>query len=168
MWSAINACNSLCTCKIYLFIYFNVIHASSCMLVDHGPSKQSSKEEYKPWKWGATARYYASHTKAMLPTRKSVPRSSRQLDHMKTSWPSLRDASCSGMDMFPIHQIWPKPSCRTKWKGKNTRQTEKVVRRQHEGMDKPGVWQVPEGSGEQGKWRKLVVKSFVVPQHPRS
>ena len=35
-------------------------------------------------KWGATARYYKSHTKTMLPTRKSVPRCSRQLDHTKT------------------------------------------------------------------------------------
>ena len=32
-----------------------------------------------------TARYYASPTKTMLPTRKSVPRSSWQSDHMKTS-----------------------------------------------------------------------------------
>ena len=38
----------------------------------------SCKEEYQPWKWGDTARYYASHTKTTLPTRKSVPRSSRQ------------------------------------------------------------------------------------------
>ena len=30
-------------------------------------------------------RCYTSHTKTMLPTRKSVPRSSRQLDHTKTS-----------------------------------------------------------------------------------
>ena len=30
----------------------------------------------------------ASHTKTILPTRKSVPRSSRQSDHTKTSWPS--------------------------------------------------------------------------------
>ena len=30
-------------------------HPSFCMLVNHGPSQQSSKEEYKPWKWGATA-----------------------------------------------------------------------------------------------------------------
>ena len=35
-----------------------------------------------------TARYYTSHTKTMLPTRKSMPRSSRQLDHMKISWRS--------------------------------------------------------------------------------
>ena len=31
-------------------------HTSSCMLVNHGPSQQSSKEEYKPWKWGARLR----------------------------------------------------------------------------------------------------------------
>ena len=28
------------------------------------------------------------------------------------------------------------------------------------------ILQVPEGSGEQGKWRKLVAKSSVVPQRP--
>ena len=30
------------------------------MLVNFGPSKQGCKGEYKPWKCGATARYYAS------------------------------------------------------------------------------------------------------------
>ena len=34
---------------------------------------------------------------------------------------------------------------------KETRQTEEKVGRQHQGMDRPGVCQVPEGSGEQGK-----------------
>ena len=66
-------------CHIHLCVY---------MLVNHGPSQQSSKEENKPWKWGATSKYYTSHTKTMLPTRKSVPRSSRQLDHTKISWRS--------------------------------------------------------------------------------
>ena len=36
--------------------------------------------------------------------------------------------------------------------------------RQHQRMDRPGVCQVPEGSGE--KWRKLAVKSSVVPKQP--
>ena len=38
-------------------------------------------------------------------------------------------------------------------RGKKTRQTEEVVGRQHQGngLDRPEVWQVPEGSGEQGK-----------------
>ena len=51
-------------------------------------------------------------------------------------------------------------------RGKKTRQIEEEVERQHQGMDRPGVRQVPEGSGEQGKWRKLVVKLSVVPQRP--
>ena len=36
-------------------------------------------------------------------------------------------------------------------RGKKTKQTEKKVGRQHQGMDRPRVCQVPEGSGEQGK-----------------
>ena len=44
------------------------------------------QREYKPWKWGATTRYCTSHTKTMLPMRKSMPRSSRQFDHTKISW----------------------------------------------------------------------------------
>ena len=34
---------------------------------------------------------------------------------------------------------------------KKTRQTEEEMGRQHQGMDRPGVRQVPEDSGEQGK-----------------
>ena len=41
-------------------------------------------------------------------------------------------------------------------RGKKTRQTEEEVRRQHQGMDRPGVRQVPEGSGEQGKMEEVV------------
>ena len=44
-------------------------------------------------------------------------------------------------------------------RGKKTRQTEKEVGRQHKEMDRPGVREVQEGSGEEGKSRKLVVKS---------
>ena len=36
-------------------------------------------------------------------------------------------------------------------RGKKTRQTEEEVGRHHQGMDRPGVQQAPEGSGEQGK-----------------
>ena len=37
---------------------------------------------------------------------------------------------------------------------KKTRQTEEEVGRHYQGMDRPGVWQVPECSGEQGKMEK--------------
>ena len=36
-------------------------------------------------------------------------------------------------------------------RGKKTRQTEEEVGRQHQGMDRPGLRQVPEDSGKQGK-----------------
>ena len=41
---------------------------------------------------------------------------------------------------------------------KKTRQAEEELGRQHQGMDKPGVRQVPEGSGEQGKIEKTGCK----------
>ena len=58
--------------------------------------------------------------------------------------------------MSPVHQVWPKLSCSER--GKNTGQTEEEVGRQHPGMDRPGVRQVPEGSGEQGKMEKTGCK----------
>ena len=39
-------------------------------------------------------------------------------------------------------------------RGKKTRRTKEEVGRQHQGMDRPGVQQVPEDSGEQGKMEK--------------
>ena len=39
-----------------------------------------------------------------------------------------------------------------------TRQREEEVGRQHQGMDGPGVRQVPEGSGERGKMEKTGCK----------
>ena len=41
-------------------------------------------------------------------------------------------------------------------RGKRTRQTEEEVGRQHQGMDRPGVGQVPGGSGEQRKMEQNV------------
>ena len=36
--------------------------------------------------------------------------------------------------------------------------TKEEVEKQHQGMDRPGVWQVPEGSGEQGRMEKTGCK----------
>ena len=92
-------------------------HLVCLWIMDPHTPQHSSKEDYEPWKWDATASYCVSHTKTMLPTRKSVPRSSRQSDHTETSWPPQRDANCSGMVMSPVHPVWPKPSCKAQWKG---------------------------------------------------
>ena len=62
------------------------------------------------------------------------------------------------MVMSPVRQIWPKSSCKDSEREKKTRQTEEEVGRLHQGMDWPGVRQIPEGSGEQGKMEKTVCK----------
>ena len=43
-------------------------------------------------------------------------------------------------------------------RGKKTRRTKEEVGRQHQERDRPGVRQVPEGSGEQGKMEKTGCK----------
>ena len=141
-------------------------HPSSCMLVNNRPSQMSSEEEYKPWIWGATARYYASHTKTMLPTRKSVPdpagnwTTRRPPDDLKETQTAVV-WSC-----LPFIRSGQNHLARHSERRKKTRQTEEEVGRQHQGMDRPGVRQVPEGSGKPEKWRKLVAKTSVVPQRP--
>ena len=98
----------------------------------------------------STARYYASHTKTMLPTRKSVPRSSRQSDHTKTYWPKEPQTAVV-WSCLPFIRSGQNHLARHSERGKKTRQTEEEVGRQQQGMSRPGVRQVPEGSGEQGR-----------------
>ena len=43
-------------------------------------------------------------------------------------------------------------------RGEKKRLTKEEVGRQHQGMDRPGIWQVPEGCGEQGKMEKTGCK----------
>ena len=52
------------------------------------------------------------------------------------------------MDVSSTHQVWHSE------KGKKARQTGKEVGRQHQGIDRPRVCQVPKGSGQQRKMKK--------------
>ena len=45
-------------------------------------------------------------------------------------------------------------------------QTEEEVGRQHQGIDRPGVRQVPEGSGEQGKMEETGCKIICGAERP--
>ena len=59
------------------------------------------------------------------------------------------------MDMSPVHQVWPKPSYKAQQKGQEDKADRGRGRKtKHQGMDRPGVRQVPEGSGEKGKMEK--------------
>ena len=55
------------------------------------------------------------------------------------------------MVMSPVHQVWPKPSCKAQRKGEEDKADRGSGRKTTSGNYRPGVRQVPEGSGEQGK-----------------
>ena len=57
------------------------------------------------------------------------------------------------MVMSAVNQVLPGQNhfARLSERGEKTRQTEEKVGRQHQGMGRPGIRQVPEGSGKQGK-----------------
>ena len=59
---------------------------------------------------------------------------------------------------FPFIRSGQNHLARHSERGKKTRQTEEEVGRQHQEMNRPGVRQVPEGSGEQGKMEKTGCK----------
>ena len=60
--------------------------------------------------------------------------------------------------VFPFIRSGQNHLARHSERGKKTRQTEEEVGRQHQGMVRPGVRHVPEGSGEQGKMEKTGCK----------
>ena len=59
---------------------------------------------------------------------------------------------------FPFIRSGQNHLARHSEREKKIRQTEEEVGRQHQGMDRPGVRQVPEGGGEQGKMEKTGCK----------
>ena len=132
-----------------------VPHPSSCMLFNHGPSQQSSKEEYKPWKWGATTRYKASHTKIMLPMRKSWPLCKCKEMQTAVVWsclPFIRSGQTilqgtvkGGRRQGRQRKRW-EDNIR-KWTGLELTKSQRAVENRE-------------------KWRKLVAKSSVVSQQP--
>ena len=74
-------------------------------------------------------------------------------EHIALSIQHSRVWSC-----FPFIGSGQNHLARHSERGKKTRQTEEEVGRQHQGMDRPAVRKVPEGSGEQEKVEKTGCK----------
>ena len=119
------------------------------------------------WKWGATARYYASHTNTMLPTRKSIPRSSMQAIRPHEDLTIIKRCelqqygrvSCSSRLAKIILQGTVggrrrQGRQRKRWEGNN---------REWTGLE---FGKSQRAVGNREKWRKLLVKSSVVTQRP--
>ena len=70
---------------------------------------------------------------------------------------AIRDQIAETVARAAFNYLFSRMGC--PWeRRKKTMQTEEEVGRQHHGMDRPGVRQVPEGSGEQGKMEKTGCK----------
>ena len=126
-------------------------HPSSCMLVNHGPSQQSFRRRVQAMEMRCYRKIwrisYKDHVTNGSPcTNPAGNRTTwRPPDHRKETitavvWSCLPFIR-SGQNHLPRHSE----------RGKKTRQREVEVGRQYQGMDRPGVRQFPEGSGEQGK-----------------
>ena len=142
----------------------SLLSPSSYMLEDHGPSQQSCKEEYKPWKWGATARYYASKKRPFYqqvspcqdPAGNRTTR--RAPDHRKETQTEVVWTCLPFIRSGQIHLA------RHSERGKKTKQTEKRWEyniRKWRGLEFAKSQRAVESKEN---WRKLVVKSSVVPQ----
>ena len=130
---------------------------SSCMLVNHRPSQQSSKEQYKPWKWGATAR--STHLIQRQRYQRGSPCQDPAGNRTTRRPPNHRKETQTAIvwSCLPFIKSSQNHLARHSERGKKTRQIEEEVGR-HQGMDRPWVRQVPEGSGERGKIEKTGCK----------
>ena len=117
------------------------------MLVNHGPSQQSSKEECKPLKRISYKDHVISEEIRAKIQQATGPHEDLLtiVKRRKLQWYGQVSRS-SGLAKTILQG--------TVKGGEKTRQTEEEVGKQHQGMDRPEVQQVPEGSREQGKMEK--------------
>ena len=83
-----------------------------------------------------------------------MPRSSRQMATQRPPKDRKETQTAVVWSCLPFIRSGQNHLARLSERGKKTRQTEEEVGRQPQGMDRPGVRQVPEGSGEQGKMKE--------------
>ena len=127
-------------------------HPPSCMLANHGPSQLRTKEEYKPGIWDAIAGYTIHLIQRPCCQRGSPcqdPAGNRTTrrppDHRKETQTAVVRSCLPFIRSGQNHLTWHSE------RRKKARQTEEEVGRQYQGMDRSGVRQVPQGSGEQRK-----------------
>ena len=115
-------------------------HPSSCMLVNHGPYHLQDTTHFiqrSCYQRGSPCHDPAGNRTTRRPLDQ---RNETQTEVVWLCLPFIR----SGQNHLARHSE----------RGKKTRQIEEEVGRQHQEMDRPGVRQVPEGSGEQGKMKE--------------
>ena len=102
--------------------------------------------------------YLKGIQRPMSPMRKSVPRSSSNWTTQSPPDDRKETQTAVVWSCFPFIRSGQNHLTRHSERGKKTRRTKEKVGRQHQGVDRPGVCQVPQGSGEQGKMEKTGCK----------
>ena len=146
-------------------IDINVIYLPVCLWI-MGPHSRAPKKNTSQWKWGATARYYASHTKTIFTNEEIRAKIQQAIRSHKDHLTLKRDADCSVLVMSPVHQIWPKPSCKAQWKGE-----EDKADRGGGGKTTLGNGQAWSSPSPRGQWRRGKnggnwLQNHVVPHWP--
>ena len=120
--------------------------------------------------WCTSPKKNTSHGNEVLPqdTTHLIQRPCYQrgslCQHPTGNWTTRRPEHCKETQTavvwscIPFTRSGQNHLARHSERGKKTRQTEEEVGRRHQGIDRPGVRQVPEGSGEQGKMEKTGCK----------
>ena len=140
-----------------------LLHPSSCMLLNYGPSQQSSKEEYKHWKWGASQILHISYKDHVTneEIRAKIQQAIGPHEDLLTIV-KRRKVQCV-WSCLPFIRSGQNHLARHSERGKKTRQTEEEVGRQHQGMEFAKFQRAVEN---RETWRKLGVKSSVLLQRP--
>ena len=125
-----------------------LLHPSSCMLVNHGPSQQSSKEEYKPWKWGATARNYTFLQRPCYQWGSLCQDSAGNWTTHRSTDDRKETQTAVIWSYFPFIRSGQNHLARHSERGKKTRQTQEEVGRQHQGNGQ--AWS---SASLRGQWR---------------
>ena len=127
-------------------------HPSSCTPMNYGPSQQSSKEEYKPRKMMCYCQILHLSYKDHVTNEEILSKTQQAMGPHKHLLTIVKRCKLQWYGHVSLSSGLAKTILqRHSERGKKTRQTEEEVGRQHQGMDRPGVCQVPGGSGKQIK-----------------
>ena len=67
-----------------------------------------------------------------------------------TSWPPSKDTNFSSMDMYSVHNVWPKPFCKAQWKGEEDKADRKRGGKTSTWLRNGQAWSLP---SPRGQWR---------------
>ena len=123
-------------------------HQSSCMLENHGPSQQSSKEEYKPMEMRCYRRILHISYKDHVTNEEGCAKIQQAIGPQEDLLTILKRRKSAAVWSCFSQESLPKPSCKAQWKGE-----EDKVDRGRGGKTTSGNGQAWSSASPRGQWR---------------